>query len=703
MVASAVVWNRIREAVGAWMSAPVRAMGTLVLAVLAVTSAVVLGLPSVFAPLEAQTYDRLFRLRSGVPALAPEYSGTVVHVPIDDRTLQQREGFYVGRTDFAQVIRNLGRAEVAAQFVDVIFAAPRAAEGDQALADASHDAGPVFYGMALGIRDEEPTDAEREEHALPDGYRDVFERERWRIRVRGSVDEVPWVSRYFMTFPQVASRARGSGFLDLRPDRDGVIRRAPLLARDGDRFVPSLALRVLCAYFDVPPERIELRAGHELILEGARRPGSEHPETIEIPIDRQARMIVNFVGPWGRMTSYPFRRVYEVAYDRFELEDFRDVVRDKIALVHFFSTGSDDIGAVPTDPAYPRSGIWANAINSVLTGEYLRDVSLPTMLAIDVLLLGVLLLAARHSSGTSFVVLAVGLILGYALAAAGAFLLAGRMPGLATPLLALTGSTLVLSGYRYHLSAQERAKIDRELGIARDIQMRTLPSTMPAFAGYDLAGRSEPAEETGGDSFDVIPLDEHRVILMLSDATGHGIGPALSVTQVRSMLRVAIRLGADLDTAVAQINDQLSDDLAANRFVTAFVGVLDRRTHTVSYHSAGQGPLMHYRAADDSFDWFGSTSMPLGMIGGLPLKPAQSRTLEPGDVLGLMSDGVFEQEDHTGEQFGEERVAALVRVHRDSMETLVDAIYRDVHSHRDAVPQSDDISAVLIRRLPEEP
>jgi phosphoserine phosphatase len=130
-------------------------------------------------------------------------------------------------------------------------------------------------------------------------------------------------------------------------------------------------------------------------------------------------------------------------------------------------------------------------------------------------------------------------------------------------------------------------KLDREIKLAREIQMSTLPSEMPRLLGYDMAGQFCPADETGGDTFDLVPLDQHRLFVLLGDASGHGIGPALSATQMTGMLRVALRLGADLDAIFAQVNNQLVEDLPEEHFVTAFLGILDTDRHAVSFHAAG--------------------------------------------------------------------------------------------------------------------
>jgi phosphoserine phosphatase len=247
-----------------------------------------------------------------------------------------------------------------------------------------------------------------------------------------------------------------------------------------------------------------------------------------------------------------------------------------------------------------------------------------------------------------------------------------------------------------------KEKIQRELAVAREVQVGFLPSRMPELAGYDLAGTSVPADETGGDTYDVVSIDEERVTLLLGDATGHGIGPALSATQVRAMLRIALRLGAGVDDTVANINDQLEQDLAFNRFVTAFLGTLDARTHRVTYQSAGQAPLMHYHAAKDEFEWLSSTTLPLGLMAPVALKPAATLDLAPGDVLGLITDGVFECEDAEGRPFGEGGVERLVREHQERpMTELAEVLFETVTRHGGDAPQADDITIVLVRRLPD--
>jgi phosphoserine phosphatase len=244
----------------------------------------------------------------------------------------------------------------------------------------------------------------------------------------------------------------------------------------------------------------------------------------------------------------------------------------------------------------------------------------------------------------------------------------------------------------------EGEKMRQALEMAREVQMSTLPAAMPTLAGYGIGTAFRPAELTGGDTFDVSRVDG-EVALVLGDATGHGIAPALSVTQMQAMLRLAFAMGADLDTAFIHVNNRLADTLADDRFITAFVGLLDPREHRVRFHSGGQGPILHYVAARDAFERHGPTSFPLGAMPLASLPPPTELAMAPGDLLLVLSDGFFEQVDGSGTCFGEARVCEIVRrLHAAGPASLIDALLQGVDAFAAGAGQQDDMTAVVLRR-----
>lgn len=255
---------------------------------------------------------------------------------------------------------------------------------------------------------------------------------------------------------------------------------------------------------------------------------------------------------------------------------------------------------------------------------------------------------------------------------------------------------------------RRKEKLEADLQVARTIQREGMPEGVPSFDGYDIAGHTQPADETGGDAWDVVDLRgfgsvrEADAMVFLADAAGHGIGPALSVTQVLAMMRMACRLGASVETMAEQVNRQLCADLPPGRFVTAFLGSLSSRSHLMTYVSAGQGPLLFLRAQrPQSFEEssLSPTEMPLGIEDCLTFK-ADVITFEPGDVFLLLSDGYYEAQSEAGAMFGLDRVAEVVRnsMHLPA-QGILDAVRGSVIRHLGSHAAADDQTGVVVKRL----
>jgi serine phosphatase RsbU (regulator of sigma subunit) len=255
-------------------------------------------------------------------------------------------------------------------------------------------------------------------------------------------------------------------------------------------------------------------------------------------------------------------------------------------------------------------------------------------------------------------------------------------------------------------------RLEGDLQVARRIQQDTLPEQIPVVAAFDIDGWNEPADETGGDTYDVIgyrhepgedgsrlvSADAQRVVLLLADASGHGIGPALSVTQVRAMLRMAVRVGEDLPGIVHHLNAQLCADLSEGRFVTAWVGELDAGERTLRSFSCGQGPLLFYRAATRACETIETDTMPLGCLDDLVVVPRAPIRMEPGDVFVVLSDGVIDAESAAGERFGTPRVIdVIVSAPEGSAEELVAALRRALTTFTGGTRPDDDRTAVVIK------
>ena len=259
---------------------------------------------------------------------------------------------------------------------------------------------------------------------------------------------------------------------------------------------------------------------------------------------------------------------------------------------------------------------------------------------------------------------------------------------------------VALSRVRMTEALIEAEKVQRELELARELQQSSLPSALPLVPGYDMHATFLPASLTGGDTYDLL-LAEQGLLVVIGDATGHGIAPALSVTRMHAMLRMALALGADLETAFRRVNDQLAHTLPAGHFVTAFIGLLDAATHRVRFISGGQGPILHWRAAAGECVAHKANSFPMGAMPLAALRPALEIALDPGDALLLLTDGIYEYEDAAGAQFGLARVEATLRAHhRGSTAALAEHLLHAVHAFAQGAAQGDDVTMVLLKREP---
>ncbi len=245
----------------------------------------------------------------------------------------------------------------------------------------------------------------------------------------------------------------------------------------------------------------------------------------------------------------------------------------------------------------------------------------------------------------------------------------------------------------------EKLKLEHDLGVARAIQQELLPDTPPDVAGFDIAGWNKPADQTGGDAYDFMPLDDGRVAITIADATGHGIGPALVIAECRALLRATVLSSGDPDHVLTRVNDLLVEDLPADRFVTCFFGLLDPKTSTLRYSSGGHGPLLLFRAADEQVTEFSATALPLGVMPGITCEAATPVVFEPGDMMALVTDGFFEWMGPDNEQFGMSRLKDVLRhgKHLPAAE-LIQTLYRNVVRFGAGTIQGDDLTAVIIKK-----
>jgi serine phosphatase RsbU (regulator of sigma subunit) len=239
----------------------------------------------------------------------------------------------------------------------------------------------------------------------------------------------------------------------------------------------------------------------------------------------------------------------------------------------------------------------------------------------------------------------------------------------------------------------------KELEQAAEIQARLLPGDVPQVPGLDLAGYSAPCRTIGGDYYDFVGYPDASLALMLGDAAGKGMPSALLMSNVQARVRLLAEQPGSLSHLVARLSRAVHSSCPANRFVTFFICRLGPAARNLLYCNAGHNPALLIRGSGQ-IEKLDVGGMPLGVLPSLEYRESGC-DFNPGDLLILYSDGVTEAvKAGSEEEFGPERLAAVVQQHRESTaREIIDAVIESICTWMAGAPYQDDITLVVARRL----
>jgi hypothetical protein len=247
----------------------------------------------------------------------------------------------------------------------------------------------------------------------------------------------------------------------------------------------------------------------------------------------------------------------------------------------------------------------------------------------------------------------------------------------------------------------ERARIAKELEIARQVQIKLLPGKPPEISGFEIEGICIPANEVGGDYYDFIPIDDTRLGIVIGDVSGKGVPAAIYMTLTKGIIHSQVEKQLSPEQVLTRVNRSLYAMMDHRSFVTLFLGVFDVKNKTLSYSRAGHNPLLYFRRGDNRT----VTLKPGGIALGIEKGQIFDRTikeehieLKSGDLIVFYTDGFSEAMNKNLEEYSEKRLIHVIQCWKDSsVKEIIEKVVTDVRGFTQGYPQHDDMTMVVVK------
>ncbi len=250
---------------------------------------------------------------------------------------------------------------------------------------------------------------------------------------------------------------------------------------------------------------------------------------------------------------------------------------------------------------------------------------------------------------------------------------------------------------KLHRKQMRMKQIEQELAIAAHIQARMMPSRPPGIEGIDIAARSIPCGEVGGDFYDFLELPNERLGLVLGDVSGKGIPAALLMATARTVLRVQGQSLSRPAEVVERANLMLCEETTQSEFVTVFYALLDIQEGNLTYVNAGHNYPLLFRG--NQVIPLESGGVPLGLFCDSSYRE-EVIPVQPGDLLVIYSDGYVELVDDSGQQFGVERFQQVISTHRRlKAEEIVNRLEETMVRFENSTGSGGDDRTVVVLKI----
>jgi len=247
------------------------------------------------------------------------------------------------------------------------------------------------------------------------------------------------------------------------------------------------------------------------------------------------------------------------------------------------------------------------------------------------------------------------------------------------------------------LEVADRLSLKNDLEIAREIQQAMLPSGQFSRPGVDIVGFSRPANTVGGDFYDILPLDDGRVVVTVGDVSGKGSPAALLMALLLAILRTLVDEKLEAAELVTRLNIQVSRHTPGSRFITLFYGVYDPVSGVLTYVNAGHTQPLVLRN-NGTFQRLTEGGIALGMFEHSTYQTGQV-AIQPDELIAIYSDGITEAEDAKERPFDESGLEQVLAASRAlDISAVATSVVQTVERHTIDTRISDDLTILLLRR-----
>jgi len=240
--------------------------------------------------------------------------------------------------------------------------------------------------------------------------------------------------------------------------------------------------------------------------------------------------------------------------------------------------------------------------------------------------------------------------------------------------------------------------MQEEMRVAKQTQINLLPKDFPDISGYQIAARMIPAREVGGDSYDLIQIDDKHFAFCLGDVSGKGMPAAMLMSNLQATLRSFTTTGNLCKDIIANSNNLLYNSTESSKFATLFYGILNPESNEIVFCNAGHNNPFLF-----SFDGNVKELKTGGLLlGGFPGSEYEEEkiSINRNDLIVIFSDGISEAMNENEEEYGEERLKDFILNHRDEVpDKIIENILSNVKMFVGEAPQSDDITLLVIKRI----